>query len=98
MAIAFPILVDDDRLVGTGFVAGQRDNYTAIVTALHILGNGQKFHVVIPPHGGDVSMPQIYPVTGDLRTFEAELVIVETLLDIGILLVDDPALKIPSPR
>ncbi len=94
MAIAVPIGVEG-RLVGTGFIAGAKGDQLAVVTALHLLGHGQEFIIGLPPHGGDVSRPQRYPLQGiDAR--QAALVLVEPLLDVAIFLLQ--GVQSPVPR
>jgi len=95
MAIAVPVAINE-RLVGTGFIAGRRSESLAVVTALHLLGNGQEFRIGLPPHGGDVSKPQNYPIQS-VRALEAELALVEPLLDIAVMLVKS-GIQAPIPK
>ena len=88
MAIALPIVVDSG-LTCTGFIAGYQNDMIAIVTTLHSLGNGTIFEVGIPPHGGDISLPQNYPIFS-IPTLPSKLVICEPLLDLAILLARSP--------
>lgn len=96
MAIAIPVGIKD-KLVGTGFIAGAQDNVFAVVTALHSIGNGQEFRIGLPPHFGDLSVPQQYPLQ-TVPALAAKLVLVEPLLDIAILLLKEENLRAPIPR
>lgn len=96
MAIALPVGVED-KLVGTGFCAGMRGTTLAVVTALHLVGDGQKFRIAIPPHNGDLSIAQVYPLQS-VPAVEARLVLVEPLWDLAILLVSGANISAPVPR
>lgn len=96
MAIAILVGIKD-KLVGTGFIAGVRDNVFAVVTALHSVGNGQEFQIVLPPHFGDLSVPQQYPIQ-TAAALPAKFVLAEPLLDIAIFLVTEGNLRAPIPR
>lgn len=96
MAIAVPVGISD-RLVGTGFIAGIQGHTVAVVTALHLLGNGQDFRIGLPPHRGDLAVPQKYPLL-NMAALRAHLAIAEPLLDIAILLVTEGGLQAPVPR
>jgi len=95
MAIAVPVGIKE-KLVGTGFIAGARGESLAVVTALHLLGNGQEFLIGLPPHGGDLAKPQNYPIQS-IAAREAELALVEPLLDIAIMLVKG-GIQAPIPK
>jgi len=96
MAIVLPIVVDD-KLCGSGFVAGTKDKLIAVVTALHLLGNGREYKVLLPPHLGDVSMFQRYPLQM-VDALPAILAITEPLVDLAILLLIDTAFQSPVPK
>lgn len=96
MAIAIPICIKE-RLVGTGFIAGAKDETLIVVTTLHLLGNGYEFRVGLPPHLGDLSIPQKYPLQA-ISAFEAKLVLTEPMFDIAILTVKNSGIRAPIPR
>jgi S1-C subfamily serine protease len=96
LAIALPLVVGN-QLVGTCFVAGQQDNQFALVTVLHLLGSGKSFQVGIPPHGGDLSQPQPYPIS-QIPTLKAKLALAEPFLDLAVLTFDNPKMSAPIPR
>jgi hypothetical protein len=78
MAIAVSVGIEE-RLVDTGFIAGIQDGRAAVVTALHLLGTGQSFRIGLPPHFGDLSKPQKYPLQ-QIRAMEADLVTCGTII------------------
>lgn len=96
MAIAIPI-GNKERLFGTGFIAGGKDQTLIIVTTLHLLGNGYEFRIGLPPHLGDLSTPQKYPLQA-ITAFEAKLVLAEPIFDIAILTVTNSGIGAPIPR
>lgn len=96
MAIALPIAVNS-KPTCTGFIAGYQNNMIAIVTTLHALGNGSEFAVGVPPHGGDVSVPQRYPILS-VPAIPSKLVICEPLLDLAILLAPHNEQQPAVPR
>jgi hypothetical protein len=49
MAIALPLLIDDQP-VATCFIAGGDDKNIAFITTLHQIGDGKNIKVVIPSH------------------------------------------------
>ena len=86
MAITLPISINK-KVVGTCFVAGANEKYTALITALHLIDTGNDIFIGLPPHGGDISKPQLYPLT-NIPAIDAKLGITEPLLDLAIVLVD----------
>lgn len=96
MAIALPVAVNS-KPTCTGFIAGYQDHIIAIITTLHAFGNGNEFAVGLPPHGGNVSLPQSYPLS-NIQGIQSQLVICEPLLDLAILLAQHNGPPPPIPR
>lgn len=84
MAIALPIAVDE-KLVGTCFIASHYKNRIIFLSTLHHLGYGLNFKVCIPPHGGDISVPQQYPLNG-CNAIEVDLIYSDPINDIAVLI------------
>jgi len=96
VAITLPISINK-KVVGTCFVAGANEKYTALITALHLIDTGNDIFIGLPPHGGDISKPQLYPLT-NIPAIDAKLGITEPLLDLAIVLVDRNKFFAPSPN
>jgi len=61
MTIVLP-LATNERLVGSAILVRVDAGKPLFVTALHLLGESSDIRVAIPPHSGNVSRPQAYPV------------------------------------
>jgi S1-C subfamily serine protease len=96
VAIALPLAVDSEP-VGTCFPIASRDGMVAFVTTLHQLGKGGSVQVGIPPHQGDLSNQQPYPIR-DISALESQVVLTEPFLDLGILVSRAPGLSFPSTK
>lgn len=97
MAIALPFAVDT-RLAGTCFVAGLRERRIVVATALHLVGSGTEFAIGLPPHGGDISLAQRYPID-QVQAIKVELALADPILDIALLTTElgDDAQVPPVP-
>jgi len=96
MTIALPLLVDDDPS-STCFVAGSAGGRLLLVTSLHQLGTAKKFAAAIPPHGGDISVRQVYPLQR-VPYVELGLLLCDHVLDLAVLVTKDPLIPPPRPR
>jgi hypothetical protein len=96
LAFALPLVVDGS-LAGTCFVGGVQLSDVALVTALHLVGARSRVEVGLPPHGGNVSAVQQYPLLS-LQTWQARLVVIEPLLDLAVLVVCAPGASPRSPN
>lgn len=74
----------DGTLTGSAIVVGWEDQTLYLATALHILGSAQEIQVALPPHGGDCSQQQRYPITGTQALY-AEVGAVDPIADLAIL-------------
>jgi S1-C subfamily serine protease len=84
MTIALPVVVDR-RLVGTAVLIHEEGNDLYFATCLHLFGIGENIAVAIPPHGGNCSAVQAYPIT-TVPTLPATIVASNPLADLAILL------------
>jgi len=96
LAIALPIAVDQ-RLVGTCFVGDVLNGHLLFITTLHHIGNGTTIQVAIPPHFGDVSISQTYPLTST-PLVDLELIYSDPIHDIAILKAKSKDIHAPLPN
>lgn len=89
MAYVFPIAVENS-LVGSGVVIEVGPDYALLATALHLLGASSDIRVGLPPHNGNMSCVQAYPIA-QFPALNAVLVASNPLADIGILALKTPA-------
>lgn len=96
MTIALPLIIDDNPS-STGFVAAQFSGRLFVATTLHQLGTAKKFQAAVPPHGGDVSGRQVYPLTR-IPLIELDYVIGDPILDLAVLITREVQIPPPTPR
>jgi S1-C subfamily serine protease len=82
-------------LLGSGFIVTQKEDITAIVTTLHVIRSADKVVGIIPPHQGDLSRIQEYPVES-FPGFDLEVVASNPFADIALLVTK--TLKVTLPR
>ncbi len=82
MAIALPLLVDQN-LVGTCFIAAQKNRHVVLASSLHLVGSGTQFVAILPQHGGDLAQLQPYPVA-EIKCINLTLAFVDPLLDLAL--------------
>lgn len=61
MTIVLP-LAANERLVGSAVLIATEGDKPIFATALHLLGESRDLRVAVPPHAGNLSRPQPYPV------------------------------------
>ena len=83
MALVLPI-ASESTLLGSGVVIEISNGHFFIATALHLFGECRQIRVGIPPHNGDCSAVQTYPLN-QARAYEAKLVASNPLADVGII-------------
>jgi S1-C subfamily serine protease len=83
MTIALPIAVGG-RLVGTGVLVDRAAENLFFATCLHLFGEGNDIRIAIPPHGGNCTATQPYPLAGT-PALAASVVAIDPFSDIAIL-------------
>lgn len=83
MAFVLPI-ASENALLGSGVVVDVQPGFVLVATALHLFGECKSIRIGLPPHGGDCTAVQSYPVP-QFPAFEAHLIASNPLADIGIL-------------
>ena len=63
MTIVLP-LAANERLVGSAVLVGIEGDKPLFATALHLLGESKDIRIAVPPHGGNMSQAQPYPIPG----------------------------------
>jgi len=81
MAIVLP-LASEDKLVSSIVLIGQKDGLPIFVTTLHQIGISKNFKIGIPPHGGNISMTQKYPLQ-EIQAIDVDLVKVDPVFDLA---------------
>jgi len=61
MTIVLP-LAANERLVGSAVLIATEGDKPIFATALHLLGESKDLRIAVPPHAGNLSLPQPYPV------------------------------------
>lgn len=83
MSYVFPVVVDDDLTGSAVAIAPTKENLY-FGTALHCLGTTENIAIAIPPHGGDCTRRQSYPVE-EVPTAEADVVVADQFADLALL-------------
>jgi len=96
MTISLPLIVDNNPS-STCFVAGAYGGRLLFATTLHQLGTAKTFAVAIPPHSGDISARQIYPLV-QVPLIELDYVLSDPVLDLAILVTKDQQVPHAPPR
>ena len=84
MPTVLPV-VAGDRLVGSSILVGGHKHRLLFSTVLHALGGSSQIRVAIPPHGGDLNIPQVYPPSAEMRVWEMSVVATDPFADVVIL-------------
>ncbi|MBT0810141.1 trypsin-like peptidase domain-containing protein [Litoribacter ruber] len=82
MAIVLP-LASDDQLVSSAVLVSQKDGFPIFVSTLHQLGASTNYKIAIPPHLGDISASQRYPLQ-ETAAIEIDLVKIDPAHDLAI--------------
>jgi len=94
MAMVLP-LACGGRLAGSAAVVAQEKGRVFLATALHLLGTSDEVQIAIPPHGGDITVPQVYPLT-QAPIAAARVVTTDPFCDLAILEIQG-SLGMPVP-
>lgn len=88
MAVVMPIAVGDG-LAGSAVALEVFKGRLLFATALHVVARGGELKIAIPPHGGDASKPQLYPLA-TTPALLADVVTTDPMADIAILSAPAP--------
>lgn len=88
MAVVMPIAVADG-LAGSAIALELCNGRLLFATALHVIAKGGEMKIAVPPHGGDVSKPQAYPLA-TTPALLAEVIATDPMADIAILAAPAP--------
>ena len=75
----------DGRLVGSATIMSIKNQEVYLATAAHILGSAQTIQIALPPHGGDCTLQQKYPMPSETAALEAEIATIDPFLDMAII-------------
>lgn len=78
----------DQRPVGSAVLVAAHKQRLLFASALHLFGDGRTIGLALPPHQGNLSMPQVYPVL-QAPILGTQILAVDPFADLAIL-VSDP--------
>ena len=81
MAIVLP-LASTDKLLSSAVLVGQKDGFPIFVSTLHQIGQCTEFKIGIPPHLGNISSIQEYPIDG-VQAIDVDMIKVDPIHDLA---------------
>ncbi len=97
MAIVLP-LVADGKLISSAVLIKFDSGFPIFVSTLHQIGTAKEFQIALPPHRGQVSQIQNYPIEGGIPTIKVELLKIDPIHDLSFFkgLTNDTHAPIPN--
>jgi len=93
MTIALPVAVSG-RLVGSAVLVARSNEHLFFATCLHLFGEGTDIRIAVPPHGGNCTAAQPYPLT-TTPALAASVVATDPFSDLAIVHVPDSTASTP---
>lgn len=93
MALVLPVAVEG-RLVGSAIFVDRVGPHLLFATCLHLFGKGTDIRVVIPPHGGNLTAVQQYPLIS-APALQATILLTDPFSDLALLHVEDATAQTP---
>jgi|GEM_PF-5426218 len=97
MAIVLP-LAANGILISSAVLVAFKDGYPIFVSTLHQIGNKSNFQIVIPPHNGQVTATQVYPIVGDIPALDVDLIKSDPIYDLSFFKGRTTELQAPIPN
>lgn len=97
MSIVLPVATNNS-LVGSAVAVAIHDRHVLLATTLHLFGESETIQIAVPPHTGDCSVRQDYPLPS-VATVEASILASNPFADVAIVgMPQDNEPKLPLPR
>lgn len=93
MTISLPVAISG-RLAGSVVLVARSGEHLFFATSLHLFGEGADIRIVLPPHGGNCTVAQPYPLPGT-PALAASVVATDPFSDVAIVHVSDSAASTP---
>lgn len=93
MTIALPVAVSG-RLVGSAVLVARSGEHMFFATCLHLFGEGTDIRIAVPPHGGNCTTAQSYPLAGT-PALAASVVATDPFSDLAIVHTADSTASTP---